>query len=128
MRAVLAGVDDVVMNSVAKAALREATGASAVDMESHVVAAFAARNGLPFGALRVICDAATRALPPLATHALKADGAVDLASILGGLVRNPQQLPMLIGAGRDAAIAFAALRRVRRLLGLGLGLDGADLG
>ena len=32
-------------------------------MESHVAAAFAAEHGLPFAALRVISDAADRALP-----------------------------------------------------------------
>ncbi len=36
---------------------------SAVDMESHVAARVAARHGLPFAALRVISDPASRSLP-----------------------------------------------------------------
>jgi len=38
---------------------------AAVDMESHIAAAYAAEVGLPFAALRVISDPASRA-PPLA--------------------------------------------------------------
>jgi adenosylhomocysteine nucleosidase len=92
-----------------------------------VAASFGAAAGLPVCALRVISDPADRALPPLATRALKANGSVDLAAIFGSLVGNPKQLPLLIQAGRDARIAFAALRRVRCLLELGLGFGGANL-
>ena len=123
----LAGVNAPVMEAPSKAALRHRTGAAAVDMESHVAASFGAAAGLPVCALRVISDPADRALPPLATRALKANGSVDLAAIFGSLAGNPRQLPLLIQAGRDARIAFAALRRVRRLLELGLGFGGANL-
>ncbi len=41
-----------------KAALHSETGAAAVDMESHIAAAYAAEAGLPFAALRVISDPA----------------------------------------------------------------------
>jgi adenosylhomocysteine nucleosidase len=125
--ATLAGVNAPVMEAPSKAALRDRTGAAAVDMESHVAASFGAAAGLPVCALRVISDPANRALPPLATRALKANGSVNLAAIFGSLAGNPKQLPLLIQAGRDARIAFAALRRVRRLLELGLGFGGANL-
>src|SRR5262245_25964481 len=127
-RAGLAGVDAPVMQAIDKAALRQKTGAAAVDMESHVAASFGAAAGLPVCALRVISDPAHRCLPPLAARALKANGRVDLAAVCSGLAGNPRQIPLLIQAGRDARTAFAALRRVRRLFELGLGLGGADLG
>jgi adenosylhomocysteine nucleosidase len=124
----VAGVDAPVMDPAAKRALRDKTGAAAVDMESHVAARFAAAAGLPMCALRVISDPADRSLPPIAAHALTADGRVDIRAVLAGIARDPGQIPLLMQTGRDAGAAFAALRRVRGLLGPGLGLGGADLG
>ena len=66
VRGGLAGVEKVVAASSCKAALHSETGAAAVDMESHIAAAYAANAGLPFAALRVISDPAHRALPELA--------------------------------------------------------------
>src|SRR5256885_9970689 len=61
-----AGVEQVIAARACKAALRLETGAAAVDMESHIAAAYAAEFELPFAALRVISDPASRALPALA--------------------------------------------------------------
>jgi adenosylhomocysteine nucleosidase len=124
----IAGVDATVMDPASKAALRTATGAAAVDMESHVAAAYATSRNLPWASLRAICDPAMRALPPLATRGLKPDGRIDFAVTLTSLARDPSQIPALIRTGLDSAIAIAALRRARRLLDFGLGLGRADLG
>jgi adenosylhomocysteine nucleosidase len=128
IHAAFAGVNAPVIEAISKADLRHRTGAAAVDMESHVAAGFGAAVGLPVCAIRVISDPAHRCLPALATRALKANGRVNLAAIAASVAGNPRQIPLLIQAGRDARIAFAALRRVRRLLELGLGLGGTDLG
>jgi hopanoid-associated phosphorylase len=119
------GWDLVVADPAEKAAMHRA-GAHAVDMESHVAADFAAAHRLPFGVVRVICDPAHRSVPPFAQFALEANGRVAKRAILGSLARNPSQLSGLAGLGRDFAIAVVALRRSRRLLGLGFGL--ADAG
>ncbi len=103
------------------------SGALAVDMESHIAAAYAHRHGLPFAALRAISDPATRSLPDIAANALTPDGNVDLPKVLAGVLRRPGQIPALIAAGIDSERAFASLRRVRRLLGPLFGLGGADL-
>jgi len=126
LRSSLAGVDATVMDPASKAALRAATGAAAVDMESHVVATYATSRNLPWASLRAICDPAMRALPPLATAGLKPDGRIDFAATLKSLARDPSQIPALIRTGLDTAIAVAALRRARRFLDFGLG--GADFG
>ena len=126
-RAALAGVNAPVMEAINKALLWQRTGAAAVDMESHVAASFGASVGLPVCALRVINDPAGRNLPPIATRALTPDGRVNLAAVFAGVAGNPKQIPLLIQAGRDARIAFGALRRVRRLLEFGLGFGSADL-
>ena len=61
-------------------------------MESHIAAAYAAKAGLPFAALRVIADPASRALPALAKSAIKPNGDIDLRKILRGVARNPRTL------------------------------------
>ena len=77
--------------------------------------------------LRAICDPADRALPPLAATGLKPDGRIDFAATLMDLARAPRQIPALVRTGLDTAIAVAALRRARRVLGSGFGLGPADL-
>lgn len=124
----LAGVDTPVMEPAGKAALRAGTGASAVDMETHIAARFANENNLPWASLRVICDPAERGLPPLALQALKPNGRIDFTAVLKSLLSAPSQLPALISTGHDTMTAVIALRRARRLLGPGFGLIAADLG
>lgn len=123
----LVGVDEPILLPTKKAAVREATEAIAVDMESHIGAAYAAANKLPFAAIRVISDPAVRALPMLAKRALKADGSVDFRAVLSGIARAPTELSTLIRAGGDAGRAFAGLRRCRRFLDFGLCFGLADL-
>ncbi len=122
VQADLAGADAAVLSVVAKAELHRASGAAAVDMESHVAAAFAQRHALPFAALRVVCDPAARALPAFAAAALTPDGEPDIRAVLGALLRGRARIGDLIRLGRDSSAAFAALARCRRALGPGLGL------
>jgi hopanoid-associated phosphorylase len=125
----LAAGDDMAVTTAIKARLRTATGAAAVDMESHVAARIAAAHGLPFVVLRAIADPAGRSLPPAATIAMKPGGGVDLAAVLRSIVRSPGQLPELIAIARDTQAALRGLRHGRRLLGRGLGyLDLDQLG
>lgn len=98
------------------------TGALAVDMESHVAARVARRAGLRFAAARVISDAAGRDLPAAVGVGMTAQGGMALGPVLAALARDPAQLGPLIRTGQDAARAFRALGRGRRLLGPRLGL------
>ena len=118
----LAGVDAAVLTREGKRALWQETGAAAVDMESHVAAAFAAAHGLPFAAIRVVCDPADRALPAFVAHALKPDGSPDVLAVLAALLRRTATVRELVRLGRDSAAAFASLRRCRALLGGSLGV------
>jgi adenosylhomocysteine nucleosidase len=118
----LAGVDAAVLTREAKRALWQGTGAAAVDMESHVAAAFAAAHGLPFAAIRVVCDPADRALPAFVAGALKPDGSPDVAAVLLALLRRTASVADLVRLGRDSAAAFRALSRCRALLGGSLGV------
>jgi hopanoid-associated phosphorylase len=116
VRGGLAGVEEVVVAQSCKAALRSETGAAAVDMESHIAAAYAAENELPFAALRVISDPASRTLPALARNAIKPNGEIDLRKILGGLARNPKSLRALVSTGLDFNRALKSLRGCRGFL------------
>jgi hopanoid-associated phosphorylase len=121
IRAGLAGVEQVIAAQDGKAALRSETGAAAVDMESHIAAAYAAEAGLPFAALRVISDPAGRALPALAMAAIKPNGDIDLRKVLRGLARNPSTLRALVSTGIDFNRALRSLRGCRSFL---LGSEG----
>jgi adenosylhomocysteine nucleosidase len=116
VRGGLAGVEEIVAAQSCKAALRSVTGAAAVDMESHIAAAYAAENDLPFAALRVISDPATRALPALARTAIKPNGDIDLRMIFQGVVRNPRSLRALVSTGIDFNRALKSLRGCREFL------------
>lgn len=126
-RGAIAGSDSVLTTIAGKATLHAATGALAVDMESHIAADYAQRHELPFAVLRAISDPAGRSLPEIASHALRPDGSVDLVKVIAGVVRGPSQIPALIAAGSDSKRAFAALRRCRGLSGPLFGLGGTHL-
>ena len=127
VRGVLAGVEQVIAATASKAALRSETGAAAVDMESHIAAAYAVEAGLPFAALRVISDPASRALPALAMSAIKPNGDIDLRKVLRGLARNPLTLRALVSTGIDFNRALRSLRGCRGFLLGGEGLVAADI-
>ena len=99
--------------SATKAALWRETGASGIDLESGAVAEVAARRGLPFAAVRAVCDPAWRDLPPAALLALDGSGAIGLMRVLRSLAHNPGQLPALLALAADASRARSALRRFR---------------
>jgi len=122
----LAGVDTAVLSVEGKTDLRATSGAAAVDMESHVAASFAGRHGVPFAALRVICDPAGQALPAFAAQALTADGEPDIAAVFFAFARGRARLGDLMRLARDSNAAFASLGRCRARLGPGLGIPAAE--
>ncbi len=127
VRGGLAGVEQMVAGRACKAALRLETGAAAVDMESHIAAAYAAEAALPFAALRVISDPASRALPALARSAIKPNGDIDLRKVLRGVARNPLTLRSLVSTGIDFNRALKSLRGCRGFLPGSEGLIAADI-
>lgn len=122
----LAGVDAPALSLLEKSTLRAATGAAAVDMKSHVAAAFAEEHGLPFTAVRVVCDPADRALPAFVARALRPDGEIDLVAVLSAIARRSAQVGGLVRLARDSKMAFEALRHCRSLLGFGLSVPHFD--
>jgi hopanoid-associated phosphorylase len=99
-----------------KAALHRATGALAVDMESHVAGAIARANGVPFAVCRAVVDPAWRTLPPAATAGLRDDGSTAIGPILRELLKDPAQIRPLLQLAGDARAARKSLVDARRAL------------
>ena len=76
----VAAADAPVLTAAAKADLRRATGAAAVDMESLIAGQYALEQRIPFAILRAVADPAERDLPPLVLKAVDSDGGIDARS------------------------------------------------
>ncbi|MGA9319940.1 MAG: hypothetical protein WBW06_02650 [Xanthobacteraceae bacterium] len=122
IHAPIVGVDSPIAEPAKKRELYRATGAAAVDMESHVVARVAAKHKLAFAALRVVVDPAHRAVPPAALIDMRPDGRPNVSAMLREIMTRPLQLSPLARIAVDAFTARAAMNRVRRDLGPHFGL------
>ena len=119
---VLLGAGRVAASAEAKRALRAATGAAGIDLESGAVARVATLAGRPFAVARAVCDAADQDLPPAALAALDTHGAIGLLRVAASVAAQPAQVSALVALARNAAAAHrrlasavaAASRAVRR--------------
>ncbi|MBR8070619.1 phosphorylase [Burkholderia cenocepacia] len=116
-RGTIAAVGAPVVSEQDKAALHHAKGALAVDMESHIAAAFAAARGVPFAVCRAIVDPAWRTLPSAATAGLRDDGSTAILPILRELLKQPSQLGPLLQVASDARAARTTLIQARHAFG-----------
>ncbi|TAH69242.1 MAG: phosphorylase [Rhodopseudomonas palustris] len=116
VRGGLVGSEQVVGTRHVKAALHAKTGAAAVDMESHIAAHYAHEAGLPFAALRVVSDPATRELPAVVSTAIKPNGNIDVRKVLRGVARNPASIKALVSTGLDFNRALRSLRGCRGVM------------
>jgi hopanoid-associated phosphorylase len=114
---VLLGVPTPIAHPDEKRELYLKTGAIAVDMESHIVAAVGLAHELPVAAIRVITDPAKRALPASAVAAMRPNGTTNIGAMLRSVMRRPTELPALVQTALDARAARATLVRGRNLLG-----------
>jgi adenosylhomocysteine nucleosidase len=110
----LLGCTAIVDTPARKAALFGASGAVAVDLESHLVAQAAHAAGIPFVVLRSVADAAARGLPPAVLIGLDAAGRPALGPVLASVMRHPGQIPALLQVALDTRRAFRGLRRAAR--------------
>ena len=102
-------------SSQEKQALFSQHGALAADMESHLVAAAAARLGIPFAVLRCISDEAGAELPPAIAVAMHSDGRLAMGAILQSILSSPAQLPELMRSTARFNRAFASLKAGAKL-------------
>ncbi len=113
----IAGSERILATAADKRALFAATGAQAVDMESHEVAGVAAAAGLPFLVLRAVADPSDQVIPQVAREALRPDGRVRLQGMLGGLFRERGGAMALLRLARQSGRGLLCLRRAATLAG-----------
>jgi hypothetical protein len=114
------GADRIAATAARKAELFAATNAVAVDLESHIVGAAAARARLPFVILRAVVDPAERDLPPAALLPLRRGGKPDLLRVLSSVAARPGQIPGLLRLAGETKRALGALGAAGRALGAAL--------
>lgn len=102
-----ANVERVIGEVAAKAELRAATGASAIDMEAGALARSLHRDGVRVAMVRVVSDDARGALPDLA-NAYSPDGTLRPGELAFALLRAP------VRGARFIAAALRALRALQR--------------
>jgi nucleoside phosphorylase len=121
VHAPIVGVDVPVAEPAKKRELHRATGAAAVDMESHLMARVAAEHKLAFAAVRVVVDPAHREVPSAALLNMRPDGRADTRAMMRDVIARPSQLSPLARIAVDALAARSQMLRVRRLLGHSFG-------
>jgi adenosylhomocysteine nucleosidase len=121
----IAGGHTLISDPATKRSLGNATGAVAVDMESSLSAAPAARHNVPFAAVRVLADPSHRALPHVAQVAVLENGRLDFSAIPRSPATQPRQWGDVIRTAFDTRKARLVLRQSRALIGLQFGLVGA---
>ena len=102
----------VVATPAAKAALRAATGAAAVDMESAPIVAAARAAGAPALVIRAVSDDAAASVPAALTALVSPEGRVLGGRALLLALTRPQTLPHALALRRGSRRALAAVARV----------------
>jgi len=109
----------ILSNSAGKAALHNATGAMAVDMESAALAAMARSRRIPFMVVRAIADAVGTVIPEDLSVAMSRRGQISAMHQLTLLLR-PWLWPVLTRLHNQFQASMITLARVSDLAGPGL--------
>jgi nucleoside phosphorylase len=101
--------DRIAATAVEKAALRAATGADAVEMESGAIRGLCRTEGIACATLRVVSDLAGEDLPFDFNRLSRADHSLDLPRLLLALAKSPTRLRALLRLQRQCAEAARKL-------------------
>jgi hypothetical protein len=120
----IAGALALVCTPQEKLALGRSSGCVAVDMETHIVAAYAERVGKPLLIIRAISDTAAHGIDPKLINLFDANGRIRPLSVAQHLLRSPSSVVTLFRLHRAASFAEGrlgdALVHVLRRLDAGL--------
>lgn len=110
------GLDQLFGDPAAKEWMRRTYAPMVVDNESHVVAQFARRTGMPFLVLRVASEPPQDGLPPAALVPLNPNGTTNGGAVAASVLSQPWQIPQVLKLGLDTQVAYGTLYRIRDLL------------
>ncbi len=102
----------VAVTAYEKAALRERTGADAVEMESSIIGRLCRDRAIPCATVRVISDTAKEDLPLDFNLLMKADGRISLPRLARAVLCRPGKIPALMALGRHTSSAARQLAAV----------------
>ncbi len=109
-------VRQAVLDATSKTALFDRTNAMAVDMETAAVAQVANQSGLPFFAVRTVCDTAAVSIPEVLYQCVDQKGSPRFLYLFWMLIRKPFLIFHLLRMKRDFATAIGSAACVRRYL------------
>ena len=104
--------DKVASTSREKRALRESTGADAVEMESQVICSVCRGKAIPSATVRVVLDTVEEDLPLDFNQLMTADERLDGAKLALALVKAPGKIPALVRLQRESGEAAKLLSDV----------------
>ena len=99
----------VAATAAEKLALRQSTGADAVEMESSIIRAICREEKIPSATIRVISDVAREDLPLDFNQLTTPDLQLSYARLAGTLLRHPGKIPQLMRFQKQAAAAAETL-------------------
>lgn len=106
----------MIVDAAEKFRIAAASGAVAVDMESHVAAAVARERRLPMAIARCVSDRADQPLPPAFAVAMRPGGALAIGAMLQSILSQPGQIGAVIRTGQGFTRAMKSLERGARAI------------
>jgi nucleoside phosphorylase len=101
--------DRVATSASEKQALREATGADAVEMESAVICAVCHEQKIPCATVRVILDSASDNLPLDFNQLMNSEDKIENQKLAVALIKAPWKIPALLRMQKEASLASRRL-------------------
>jgi adenosylhomocysteine nucleosidase len=102
----------VATTAAEKTALRQSTGADAVEMESAVIREICRKKNIPSATIRVISDTANQDLPLDFNALMTPEQTISFPKLALALIKSPAKIPRLLELQRNTRYGARQLARV----------------